>query len=183
MNQWKSRASALVSVALVVMLGALAAAACGGGSGSDNDADLPAYYASLGMAAATLDQRVSVYADHIQTSDDPDIGRSLGTFNSDLQIFAHDTDVLKPPSAVQDAHKQLVQATVDLGDAVLQLSTSGIGTHAPTQAEINFAVKQARAVKAWNDACKELQATAASKKIDVDLKCGTALHQRETPGI
>ena len=170
--------AALASVAVI----ALGGTACGSG-GSGDDSELSAYYAGVARAASTLDERVSVYAEHIQTSDDPEIARSFDKFNNDLQDFAHDTDILKPPSAVEGPHKQLVQATVDLADAVFQLSQLGIGTHAPTQTDINLAIKQAHAVKAWDDACKELQAKAASKKIDVDLKCATALHQRETPGI
>src|SRR5262245_11364903 len=116
---------AVLACAIVVVV---AVSACGGGDSGDNS-QAAAYYASVAAASAKLDQRVSAYADHIQTADDPQIAASFSKFNDDLQDFAHDADVLKPPASVSDPHKRLVQATVDLGDAVFQQSLSGIGTH------------------------------------------------------
>jgi len=177
----QATAAALALAATVVASG------CSGGSGTATrtppaTVNTSGYYTLAAAAIASLDKDVSVYGAHIQTTDDPEFSKSYAAYAIRVAAFAAEFAALSPPDGAEGAHKTMVESATTIAAATKQIAEAASPGHAPTQQEIDLAVKQARAVNAWATACRTLQDRASGAKAGVQLVC-TALHQRETPGL
>lgn len=93
----------------------------------------------------------------------------VGRLEHSLRSLATDLDILNPPSDAADGHHDLRVATLNLADLFRSAATepakdrTGRGLTLTTE---------------WTTACHTLQDRALAEKIDVDLRCDTALHAR-----
>jgi hypothetical protein len=141
--------------------------ACGGGSSV-----APSQYfsavAGLAVALETSDgqQTPSARAGSSGSS------RASLPAESALRRFAAGLDALDPPGVAKDAHHDLTVATKNLADEAHRLATQTDAVGAGTSA----AGSDSTLASSWETACHVLQDVALAKKIDVDLRCVTALH-------
>lgn len=140
---------------------------------SDDQSNLPRYFDALATHVATLD---SVH------SNERSAARPTADAAADearFRAFAAALDALRPPSPAEDAHHDLVVASRNLADDAGR-DAAGAGASIATASATTAAVSSRATsdVREWERACHVLQDLATARRIDVDLRCATALDGR-----
>lgn len=162
--------AALVAFTLI----AGAALACG----SQESLPAPAYFARIESLAADLER--SNAGQSPATAGANDAVGALRSREAHLRTFAAALDDTVPPSEARDAHHDLTVASKNLADAARRAGET-IATPRALPAT-GGADGDAVFVRDWVNACHHLQDRAIARKIDVDLRCSTALHEDATGG-
>jgi hypothetical protein len=144
--------------ALALFAVAVISTSCGSGS----SATLDEYFPRVAALTADLD------AAHIT----PSAGGSTVS-EASLRTFASALDRLDAPSAAKQAHHDLTVASKNLADATNRASAE---TSASSRADSAIFVRD------WQAACHRLQDVALARKMEVDLRCATALHAIDNGG-
>ncbi len=139
---------------------------------SDDESGLSRYFDALAAGVATLDSAVSGTVPPARATAGP-------TDEARLREFAAVLDALRPPSPAEDAHHDLVVASRNLADDAGR-DAAGAGASIATASATTAAVSSRATsdVREWERACHVLQDLATARRIDVDLRCATALDGR-----
>ncbi len=138
----------------------------------------PQYFARIAGLAADLDRSNAGQSPATAGAND-----AAGAFRSKemhLRTFAAGLDDTAPPSEARDAHHDLTVASKNLADAARRAGDA-IATPRAFPAT-SSAGGNAVFVRDWVSACHHLQDRATADKIDVDLRCASALHEDATGG-
>ena len=167
---------ALLAAPLLLAASAVAVA-CGGDGGG---ASAEEYFADLQTLHYDMDSRVDTLIEDSGAAFDPSLsdeerleaGRRFGDGFVSLLTFASDElGKLDPPSEVEDAHNEFLQALGDLRDEA-QRAADG-AREAESAAELQALFEDNPEFDAVDarvkEACKALQEAASSKGIEVDL--------------
>lgn len=138
--------------ALALFAIAMIGASCGGGSSPTLDAYFP--------RVATL-------------ASDFDDANGSNVTEASLRTFANGLDQLDAPSVAKQEQHDLTVATKNLADSVHRASVGAIASPPPDSRVF---------VRDWQAACHRLQDVALARKMDVDLRCATALRAIDNRG-
>ena len=144
--------------ALALFAVAVISTSCGSGSSTTLDE----YFPRVATLAATFDN----------ASTTPSANGTFAPNEASLRTFASGLDLLAVPSEAKQAHHDLTVASKNLADLQHSILT---GNNAPS-------TKEAALVRDWQAACHRLQDVALARKMDVDLRCASALHIVDSGG-
>jgi hypothetical protein len=144
--------------AVALFASATIATACSSGSSTTLDA----YFPRVATLASALEK----------ASPSPSANGSFAPSESSLRAFASGLDMLAVPGAAKQPHHDLTVATKNVADLQHRV-LAGISRTPEAEAGV---------VRDWQTACHVLQDLALAKKLDVDLRCATALHLVDSGG-
>ena len=156
--------------AVVIVIASLAA--CSGGSASLN---LPRYFDALATQTTALDASYKPRANPV----DPATPETWRSIEANLREFAAALDALRAPADARDGQHDLAVASRNLADDAHR-AASRLGAQ-PDGGLTSDADRVARDRGEWERACHSLQDLALARRIDVDLRCVTALHSAAWP--
>ena len=139
---------------------------------SDASVSLPQYFDRLSTRVAMLDASAGDNG-----AAETDAG--FRTTEAALRGFASALEAVRAPDAAKDAHHDLTVASRNLADdAARDVARPGSLGSTPASTRPVASSRQASDLREWERACHSLQDLASARRIDIDLRCTTALHAR-----
>ena len=166
----------LVAAALVLAFGTVAVA-CGGGNG--DGLTLEEYFQRLEALSTDYDQRGNALGEGFaeEFSSDEEQFKAAQEFWEDFIAlfgeFVNDLDDLNPPSEVEAAHKESVDAGSEALKGFQEFVDQVRGAESLSELEERFGSLELETVgDRFDQACVTLQGIADANGIDVSLNCG-----------
>ena len=160
--------------ALLVALGAIASA-CGGGNLS-----LPEYFRQVEGTSNEMDDRFAALGIEVVSEEELDLEAGVIEanrifYNAALPIqrdFADALADIDPPADVEDAHKEIVDATAELVQVYQDVADRLADVGSASELDELFDEPELETASyRFAQACFQLQGIADANGIDVDLEC------------